>query len=248
LPQRTFIEYALQELEESKYWKELLIEASIVPENRLVELMNEANELAAILVTCVKNAKDLKGAIAVGIGIAFDALWKAGEIEPLLLIPTYVLDFLCIHPFLDGNGRMARLLTLPLLYKAGYELGRYISLEQKIEQTKEGYYDSLYASSQGWHEMQHDILPWWEYFLGVMFGSYQEFERRVGLITTGRGTKTALVLDAIGHFRINFTIRDLQESCSHVGIDLIRRILREQKNDGKLECLGRGPNAKWRNR
>ena len=179
----------------------------------------------------------------------FAELWQSGEIEPLLLIPTYVLDFLCIHPFLDGNGRMARLLTLLLLYKAGSELGRYISLEQMIEQTKEGYYDTLYTSSQGWHEMQHAILPWWEYFLGVMlFGSCKEFERRVGLITTGRGTKTAMVLDAIGHFRGDFTIRDLQESCPHVGIDLIRRILREQKNMGKLECLGRGPNAKWRNR
>jgi len=145
---------------------------------------------------------------------------------------------------------MARLLTLLLLYKAGYELGRYISLEQMIEQKKEGYYrDSLYTSSQGWHEMQHAILPWWEYFLGVMlFGSYKEFERRVGLITTGRRTKTAMVLDAIGHFKSDFTIRDLQESCPHVGIDLIRRILREQKNMEKLECLARGPNAKWRNR
>lgn len=179
----------------------------------------------------------------------FDALWKNDEIEPLLLIPGYVLDFLCIHPFLDGNGRMARLLTLLLLYKAGYELGRYISLEQMVEQTKEGYYDTLYAASQGWHQGQHDILPWWEYFLGVMlFGSYQEFERRVGLITTGRGSKTAMVTDTIGHFRGDFTIRDVQDSCPHVGIDLIRRILREHKNSGKLECLGRGPNAKWRNR
>jgi Fic family protein len=179
----------------------------------------------------------------------FDELWQKGEIEPLLLIPTYVLDFLCVHPFLDGNGRMARLLTLLLLYKAGYEVGRYISLEQIVEQTKDGYYDTLYTSSQGWHEMQHAILPWWEYFLGVMlFGSYKEFERRVGLITTGRGTKTAMVLDAIGHFKGDFTIRELQESCPHVGIDLIRRILREQKNMGMLECLGRGPNAKWRNR
>jgi hypothetical protein len=82
----------------------------------------------------------------------------------------------------------------------------------------------------------------------MLFGSYQELERCVGLITTGRGTKTAMVLDAIGHFRSDFKIRDLQESCPHVGIDLIRRILREQKNMGKLECLGRRPNAKWRNR
>jgi Fic family protein len=179
----------------------------------------------------------------------FHELLQREEIEPLLLIPTYVLDFLCIHPFLDGNGRMARLLTLLLLYKAGYEVGRYISLEQMVERTKESYYDTLYASSQDWHETKHAILPWWEYFLGVMlFGAYQDFERRVGLITTGRGTKTAMVLDAIAHFIGDFTIRDLQERCPHVGIDLIRRILREQKNAGNLVCLGRGPNAKWRNK
>jgi Fic family protein len=179
----------------------------------------------------------------------FDNLWHSGEIERLLLIPSYVLDFLCIHPFLDGNGRMARLLTLLLLYKAGYEVGRYISLEQMVEHTKESYYDTLYLSSQGWHEAQHPILPWWEYFLGVMLlAVYQEFERRVGLVTTGRGTKTAMVLDALKYFRGNFTIRDLQERCPNVGIDLIRRILREERNAGQLECLGRGPNARWRNR
>ncbi len=179
----------------------------------------------------------------------FSELWQSGRIEPLLLISTYILDFLCIHPFLDGNGRMARLLTLLLLYKAGYEAGRYISLEQIVEQTKEGYYETLYTSSQGWHDMRHAILPWWEYFLGVMlFGAYQEFERRVGLVTTSRGTKTAMVLDTIGHFRGNFTIRDLQDNCPNVGIDLIRRILREQRSTGKLECLGRGPAAAWRNR
>ena len=179
----------------------------------------------------------------------FAEIWQTGEIEPLLLIATYILDFLCIHPFLDGHGRMARLLTLLLLYKAGYEVGRYISLEQMVEQTKEGYYDTLFTSSQGWHEAEHAILPWWEYFMGVMlFGAYQEFERRVGLVTTGRGSKTAMILDAIGHFMSDFSIRDLQERCPQVGIDLIRRILREQRNAGKLECLGRGPNARWRNK
>jgi len=179
----------------------------------------------------------------------FNVLWQSGEIEPLLLISTYVLDFLCIHPFLDGNGRMSRLLTLLLLYKAGYEVGRYISLEQIVEQTKESYYETLHTSSQGWHDMRHAILPWWEYSLGVMLvGSYQEFERRVGLVPSGRGTKTSMVVDAIGHFRGDFSIRDLQERCPNVGIDLIRRILKEQRKMGRLECLGRGPNAKWRNR
>ncbi|MEQ8466699.1 Fic family protein [Coleofasciculus sp. E1-EBD-02] len=119
----------------------------------------------------------------------FNRCWHSGAIEPLLLIPTYILDFLCIHPFLDGNGRMARLITLLLLYKAGYEVGRFISLERIVERTKESYYDTLYQSSQDWHEGQHNLLPWWEYFLGVMvLSAYREFETRVGVVTSARGT------------------------------------------------------------
>jgi Fic family protein len=93
----------------------------------------------------------------------FNRRWDEESFELLLLIPAYVLDFLCVHPFRDGNGRMARLLTLLLLHRAGYEVGRYISLERLFEQTKESYYDTLYQSSQGWHESQHSLLPWWEY-------------------------------------------------------------------------------------
>ena len=128
----------------------------------------------------------------------FNLFSREGEIEPLLLIASYVLDFLCIHPFLDGNGRMARLLTLLLLYQAGYEVGQFISLEQIVEHTKESYYDALYQSSQNWHEGKHSLLPWSEYFLGVMLlGSYREFEQRVGVIGGAKGTKTAMVLQAI---------------------------------------------------
>jgi Fic family protein len=117
----------------------------------------------------------------------FNRCWHSGAIEPLLLIPTYILDFLCIHPFLDGNGRMARLITLLLLYKAGYEVGRFISLERIVERTKESYYDTLYQSSQDWHEGQHNLLPWWEYFLGVMvLSAYREFETRVGVVVALR--------------------------------------------------------------
>ncbi len=89
----------------------------------------------------------------------FDELWASGEGEPLLLIPAYVLDFLCIHPFCDGNGRMARLLTLLLLYKAGYDVGRYISLEMIVERTRESYYDALHRSDQGWQEGRHELTP-----------------------------------------------------------------------------------------
>ncbi len=176
----------------------------------------------------------------------FNRLWESGEIEPLLLIPTYILDFLCIHPFLDGNGRMARLITLLLLYKAGYEVGRFISLERIVERTKESYYDTLYQSSQGWHEGQHDLLPWWEYFLGVMvLSAYRDFEKRVGFVTSAKGSKTAIVLDVINNLPRDFSIRELQERCPTVGIDLIRRILRREREAGHLTCIGRGADARW---
>ncbi len=110
----------------------------------------------------------------------FNMAWDSGEVERLLLISTYILDFLCIHPFADGNGRISRLLTLLLLYKAGYEVGQYISLEKIVEQTKQSYYDTLSRCSQGWLSGQHELLPWWDYFLGIMLlTAYREFESRI---------------------------------------------------------------------
>jgi Fic family protein len=172
--------------------------------------------------------------------------WEEDRIDKLLLIPAYVLDFLCIHPFRDGNGRMARLLTLLLLYHSGFEVGRFISLEKIIEESKESYYDTLYQSSQGWHKSTHVLTPWTEYFVGVLVAAYRQFEARTGILTTSRGAKTAMVLEAIERFHGDFSVREIQEQCPNVGVDLIRRILREQRNSSKLECLGRGPAARWR--
>jgi Fic family protein len=176
------------------------------------------------------------------------SVWRADKVDKLLLIPAYVLDFLCIHPLRDGNGRMARLLTLLLLYHAGYEVGRFISLERIIEESKETYYDALYQSSHGWHKGRHPLTPWTEFLLGTLIAAYREFEGRVGAVSSGRGAKTELVLNAIGNFHGEFTVSQLQEQCPTVGIDLIRRILREQKQAGKVVCLGRGPSASWRNK
>ena len=106
-----------------------------------------------------------------------------------------------------SKGSLVRLLTLFLLYKAGYEVGRYISLEQLVEQTRESYYDTLYQASQGWHDMQHSLLRWWEYFLGVMLlGVFQEFERRVGMITTTRGAKREMILETVNPLPQRFQI------------------------------------------
>lgn len=175
----------------------------------------------------------------------FDALWSADEVDKLLLIPAYIFDFLCIHPFPDGNGRMARLLTTLLLYKAGYEVGRFVSLERIIETSKESYYEALRFSSIGWHEGKHDLRPWTEYLLGTFIAAYHEFESHVGALTTSRGAKTDMVMAAIRGFHGSFTVAELQEQCPAVGIDLIRRILAREKAGGTLECLGRGPAARW---
>lgn len=177
----------------------------------------------------------------------FSVLWGEGRVDRLLLIPTYVLDFLCIHPFPDGNGRMGRLLTLLLLYQAGYEVGRYISLEQVVEDTKESYYDALLKSSQGWHEGQHSLLPWWEYFVGVMLASaYNDFEERIASVKEGRGAKTALVQDVVSRMTGEFTVREVLDKCPNVSIDMIRRILHNLKREGKVEPTGRGRDAGWR--
>jgi Fic family protein len=167
-------------------------------------------------------------------------------VEPLLAVGAYILDFLCIHPFMDGNGRMSRLLTLLLLYRFGYEVGRFISLERIVEDTKESYYDSLYKSSQGWHEGKHSLIPWWSYLLGVVLRTaYKEFEDRVGKLASARGAKGAIVLAAIEKLPTKFTISQLQAKCPTVGIDYIRKVLRSQRDSGKLKSTGRGPDAGW---
>lgn len=177
----------------------------------------------------------------------FDELWASGEYEPLLLISAYVLDFLCVHPFLDGNGRAARLLTLLLLYKAGYEVGRFISLEEKIERTKRSYYDTLWQSSQHWHEGKHSLLPWWEYFLGViLLGAYREFGDRVGAVTTVRGAKREMIVDAIHRLPFEFQYGDVERSCPGVSRPTINRALAELKKSGEIQCVKPGRNAIWR--
>jgi Fic family protein len=93
---------------------------------------------------------------------------------------AFVLDFLCIHPFLDGNGRLARLLTTLLLYKAGFNVGRYVGVERLVENTKSSYYESLRGSSEQWHEGTHSLLPWWEYFLAITLAAYEQLDQRLG--------------------------------------------------------------------
>lgn len=175
----------------------------------------------------------------------FNQHMQQGTIEPLLLITTYCLDFLCVHPFLDGNGRMSRLLSLLLLYQAGYEVGHFISIEAIIELTKDSYYETLQRSSQGWHEGEHELLPWWEYFLGVLLKAYRDFEQRVGVVTSQRGAKREMVGDAIARLPNQFQIGDIQRACPTVSRPTINRVLAELKQVGRVRCIKGGRDALW---
>jgi Fic family protein len=167
------------------------------------------------------------------------------QAEPLLVIASFIFDFECIHPFWDGNGRIGRLLALLLLYQAGYEVGRYISLERIIEESKETYYEVLLTSSHDWHEAKHDLRPWWNYFLGTLTAAYREFEERVGTITTARGAKRAMVQQAVKRLPNRFRIAELQRVCPGVSYPTLKRALEDLKCQRKVHCLGRGRDAKW---
>ncbi|GIM48534.1 cell division protein Fic [Collibacillus ludicampi] len=170
-----------------------------------------------------------------------------GEVDDLILIAAFVLDFLCIHPFSDGNGRMARLLTLLLLYQAGYIIGRYISLEKVIEDTKEQYYETLEISSQGWHEGKHNIKPWLDYFLMMILNAYKRFEERAGIVTSDkRGWKQERVRTVVEHMIADFTVSDVEERCPGISRPTITKVLNEMGKEGVIECIERGRNARWR--
>jgi Fic family protein len=175
--------------------------------------------------------------------------WQQALLAPasdaLVLTPLLVLDFLCIHPFRDGNGRVGRLLTLLALYQAGYEVGRYISLERIIEESKDTYYEALEASSQHWHEDSHNPFPWMRYFWGALLRSYKEFEERVGRIVPGRGSKSKQVRDAVMRQVAPFAISDIERQCPGVGRDTIRLILRQLRDEGMVASSGVGRSAKW---
>ncbi|MBM4352528.1 MAG: Fic family protein [Deltaproteobacteria bacterium] len=168
------------------------------------------------------------------------------SVPALVALAAFNLDFLCIHPFRDGNGRLSRLLLLLQCYHLGFEVGRYISLERLIEANKERYYESLEASSQGWHEGRHDPWPFVHFVLFVLRTAYKEFERRVGEIREPMGAKTDRVHEAVRTFPGEFTLGDLERACPEVSHHMVRRVLRALKASGQVECLGRGPGAQWR--
>ena len=170
---------------------------------------------------------------------------KERQVHPLVALAAFNLDFLCIHPFRDGNGRTSRLLLLLQSYHAGMEVGRYVSLERLMEENKERYYETLEHCSRGWHQGKHDPWPFINHLLFILKTAYAEFEKRVGETAEPRGAKTELVISALDHLSALFTVADLQRQCAGVSLDMIRKILNRQRQAGHVRCTGRGRNATW---
>lgn len=169
------------------------------------------------------------------------------ELHPALVAGSLVLDFACIHPFLDGNGRVSRLLTLLGLYKGGYGVGRYVSLERFVAESKESYYEALGASSDRWHDGEHDPIPWLEYFTGVLLVAYDTFEANVATLSTHRGAKAEAITSFINARAVPvFTLADIRLAVPTASDAHIRKVLHGLRDAGDIESTGRGRAAAWR--
>lgn len=210
------------------------LEGIAVPRARVERLVLKAAEM--------RNRSEQEVAVPQAMGVLMaeirSALERGGNDE-LLWIPLALLDFLCIHPFTDGNGRVGRLLTLLLLYRSGWLLGRYISLE---------------VSSQGWHEQRHDPLPWCRYLWGVLLRGYREFEQRIDALaelrqgeglTVPRAEKRQLVREACLRQLVPFPVSSIEQECPGISRELIRQVLLQLAEVGLMKLEGRGRSARW---
>ena len=170
---------------------------------------------------------------------AYNDMCNSGQYDPLLMIPVFIMDFLCIHPFNDGNGRMSRLLTLLLLYRAGYHVGKYISIEKLIERTKFNYYDDLQESSANWHDEANNYIPFVTYQLGVILAAYREFADRVKIVSENT-RKPNRVRDIIKSHLGTITKTEIMQQCPDVSQTTIQRALNDLVKSGEIIKIGGG--------
>lgn len=166
------------------------------------------------------------------------------ELEPLIAIPVFIHDFLCIHPFNDGNGRMSRLLTSLLLYRCGFYVGRYISLEAKIAKNKDLYYSALSESRTGWREGTEDAVPFIKYILGTVLAAYKDFEDRFALVEIKRTALETVRMASLNKLG-RFTKRDIRELCPSLSLSAIEGALRKMVEAGELKREGNGKNTSY---
>ena len=172
--------------------------------------------------------------------LAFDDAINRTDADPLLIIPMFILDFLCIHPFNDGNGRMSRLLTLLLLYRAGYIVGKYISIEKVIETTKDTYYEALQSSSIGWHEEVNDYAHFVRYMLGVILSAYRDFSSRVRVLATSGMSKPDRISEIIKDTLGKITKTEIMQKCPDISQVTVQRTLNDLVKNGDIIKIGGG--------
>lgn len=166
-------------------------------------------------------------------------------VNNLLLIPCFILDFLCIHPFIDGNGRMSRLLTLLLLYQEGYDVGRYVSVEARMSAARDRYYEALSASSEGWHENGSDYIPFISYMLGVLMMCYREFDSRSRAIEGSRMGKMDRVKGMVLNSVLPVSKSDLSSMMPDVSVITIEAVLGKMVREGVVRKMGGNRNARY---
>ena len=167
------------------------------------------------------------------------------QVDSLILIPMFILDFLCIRPFNDGNGQMSRLLIVLLLERAGYIVGKYISIEQLIENTKAEYYKSLQQSSENWNGNKNDYEPFVRYMLGIIIAAYKDFSSKVSLLTTARMSKPDRVKEIIRTTSGPITKREILEKCPNISQITVQRTLVDLTKSGVIKKIGGGRYTKY---
>jgi len=207
--------------------------------NEIIELLPNGERRVRFVPT---PAKQVPGAVTQLCQLYADLLAEE-QVPVLLLTATFIFDFLCIHPFRDGNGRVSRLLTTLLLQEQGFEVGRFVSLERLVEESKEDYYTILETCSQGWHRGENELLPWWNYFLGIVRRAYNEFASRVE--KADEIGKTELVRHIIEQQTGSFSLAELRAECPSASTALIKKVLGEMKRTGRVKLTGHGRGARW---
>jgi Fic family protein len=208
-------------------------------DNEIIEILSSGERKIRFIPT---PAKEVPKAIE-QLCLSYTDLCQQDQVPVLLSVATFVFDFLCIHPFRDGNGRSSRLLTALLLQNHGFAVGRYVSLERLIEETKQDYYEVLGRCSAGWHEGKNELVPWWNYQIGILRRAYGEFERRMEHV--GSAGKSDLVRQSILRQVTPFSLAEIQLQCPSTSPQLIKKVLAQMKAAGEVRLVGRGRGARW---
>jgi len=209
-------------------------------DNEVIEILPSGERKVRFVPTPAKDTPKTVAALCLN----YRDIADEQRVPALLVVATFVLDLLCIHPFRDGNGRVSRLAATLLLQSHGFQVARYISLERLVEESKDQYYRALAECSQGWHEGRNAVVPWWNYFLDVLRRAYDELDLQMGSVEA-RPAKGDLVRQTILTQVEQFTLGDLAAQVPVASPQLIKKVLAEMKQQGKVRLLGRGRGARW---